>query len=69
MINLPPGAERIQKAALLVGALGLLVSFGSITGVQFSRSYLLGYLFWISIPLGYWAIFSGSVFRWDRRRC
>jgi hypothetical protein len=35
-----------------VGALGLLVSFGSITGVQFSRSYLLAYLFWISIPLG-----------------
>ncbi len=51
-MNLPPAAERIQKRALITGATAFLISAGTIANVQFSRSYLLAYLFWISIPLG-----------------
>jgi len=45
---------RAQKPALLVGVVGaLLLAFaGYRDPAQFFRSYLLGYVFWIGIPLG-----------------
>jgi hypothetical protein len=51
-VSLPPAAGRIEKNALILGAAALLVSLVTVASQQFSRSYLLAYLFWLSIPLG-----------------
>ena len=54
--------DRLQKQALLGGAIGLVlaVAMGARSGgmgwQQFFRSYLMAYVYWISIPLGCTAI-------------
>jgi hypothetical protein len=53
--------ERVQRVALVCGASGLalaiLFSFHSLESrQQFFRSYLLAFVFWLSIPLGCQAI-------------
>jgi hypothetical protein len=52
--------NRLQRRALTVGAAGLaLCVLGALIehdSVQFFRSYLLAYMFWLSIPLGCMAI-------------
>lgn len=50
----PPEVTRMQRLALIVGVVGLLF-FGAgafFDPVQFWRSYLAGYLFWLGIPVG-----------------
>jgi hypothetical protein len=56
--SLRPQFDRIQRRALLVGVIGLAACLvGAVWNLeQFFRSYLLGYLFWIAIPLGSTAI-------------
>jgi hypothetical protein len=54
----PPELDRIRKRALMIGA---VVGIACIAGAfmdptQFFRSYLVGFLFWIGIPLGSLAI-------------
>ncbi len=46
--------DRLQRRALLVGAVGLALCFGglAVSPVQFLQSYLQAYLFWIGIALG-----------------
>ncbi len=47
---LPPQLERLKTAGAVAGALGLAalaVGFATDPG-QFFRSYLFGYLFWVS---------------------
>jgi hypothetical protein len=56
--NLGPIFERLQRAMLIVGAIGLA---GTVTMYahdpdQFFRSYLLAFVFWIGLPLGCMAI-------------
>lgn len=53
-----PGLDRLQWRALIVGAIGLLCCLLGVylDPVQFFRSYLVAYLFWLSIPLGCLAI-------------
>jgi hypothetical protein len=55
---LRPQLDRIQQRAFILGALFLLISAvgAAIDAKQFYRSYLLGYLFWIGIALGSFAI-------------
>jgi hypothetical protein len=56
--TLRPELEKLQRAALMVGAVGLAacaVGFFTARG-QFYQSYLLGYVFWIGIALGSFAI-------------
>jgi hypothetical protein len=50
--------DRLQRAAMLAGAAGLvLCGFGAfLNPVQFFRSYLLAYLFWLGLTLGCLAI-------------
>ncbi len=50
----PPAFHRMQRAALIVGIVGLaLCAVGAfISPEPFFRSYLVGYLFWIGIALG-----------------
>jgi hypothetical protein len=52
--NLPPQLDNFRLRALAVGVLALaLCLFGAWRDpLQFFRSYLLGYLFWIGFPLG-----------------
>ena len=56
--TLRPELDRIRKRALLVGGAGLGICIvGAFPNPeQFFRSYLLGYLFWIGIALGSFAI-------------
>jgi hypothetical protein len=53
-----PGLDRLQWRALIAGAVGLLLCLLGVylDPVQFFRSYLVAYLFWLSIPLGCLAI-------------
>ncbi len=53
-----PGVERLGKTALVVGVLALVlcVMLGLGNPVQFFRSYLLAFVFWIGLPLGCGAI-------------
>ena len=53
-----PGIERLGKASLVVGsvALVLFAALGWRDPVQFFRSYLLAFVFWIGLPLGCTAI-------------
>lgn len=51
--------DRVQRAALIVGVLGLVAcGAGAALGnvVQFFRSYLVAYLFWLGLGLGSLAI-------------
>jgi hypothetical protein len=50
--------DRIQKPALLVGAVGaVLCLVGALTSPeQFYRSYLVGFLFWAGLSLGCFAV-------------
>lgn len=52
--SLRPQLERYQRQALLVGVAGVAMSLVGAwrDPTQFFRSYLLGYVFWIGIPLG-----------------
>ncbi len=54
----PPSVARWQRAALAVGVLALAISVagGIANPTQFFRSYLVGFLFWLGIPLGCLAI-------------
>jgi hypothetical protein len=56
--TLHPFWDRVQQRALVVGAAGVvLCGVGVFSNpTQFFRSYLLAYLFWLSIPLGCLAI-------------
>lgn len=49
-----PLIERIQKSALVVGVVALIVVIigAFVSGEIFFQSYLVGYLFWIHIALG-----------------
>ncbi len=55
---LPAGLDRVRWGALIAGVVGLaLCGLGAMTGpVQFYRSYLMAYTFWIGIALGSTAI-------------
>jgi hypothetical protein len=50
----PPWLDRFQKRALWVGGVGAVVSvLGAFSSPQaFYRAYLVGFLFWLGIPLG-----------------
>jgi hypothetical protein len=50
--------HHAQRYALFVGAIGagFLIIFGLQSGVQFFRSYLLGFLYWLVFPAGCMAI-------------
>jgi hypothetical protein len=52
--TLQPKFDRLQKQALAVGAICLIVFIllGLRNADQFFKSYLVSYIFWISIPLG-----------------
>ncbi|MCS6804461.1 MAG: hypothetical protein RMM98_03040 [Acidobacteriota bacterium] len=55
---LKPTFERVQRQALIVGGVALALS---VIGLffdtpQFFRSYLVAYLYWISLPLGSFAL-------------
>jgi len=53
--SLQPGLRRIQSRSLVVGLAGLGISAvgGWFAGEQFFRSYLIAYLFWLGIALGF----------------
>jgi hypothetical protein len=53
-----PGIERLGKTALVAGSasLVLFVALGFRDPVQFLRSYLLAFVFWVGLPLGCTAI-------------
>ncbi|MFZ0959892.1 MAG: hypothetical protein WAO35_03230 [Terriglobia bacterium] len=53
-----PGIERLGKTALAAGVAALVVcaALGFRDPVQFFRSYLLAFVFWIGLPLGCAAI-------------
>ena len=50
----PSEVARLQRLALIAGVVGLvLLGGGALVGpVQFWRSYLVGYLFWLGLPVG-----------------
>ncbi|HEY8551459.1 MAG TPA: hypothetical protein VIL35_15990 [Vicinamibacterales bacterium] len=53
-LQAPPQVDRLQRLALLAGAVGVV---GSILGYlmdpeQFLRSYLMAFIYWIALPLG-----------------
>lgn len=54
----PPELDRIKQRALVVGIIGLALSAVGyfINKDQFFRSYLLGYVYWLGISLGCFAI-------------
>jgi hypothetical protein len=49
-----PQIERVQKRALVIGIIGLLLCalFFFRDRDQFFRSYLMAYIYWVAIPLG-----------------
>ena len=53
-----PGVDRLGKTALVVGlaALALFAALGFRDPVQFFRSYLFAFVFWLGLPLGCTAI-------------
>ena len=53
-----PGLVQLQRRALIAGVPGLLLCLLGVylDPVQFFRSYLVAYLFWLGIPLGCLAI-------------
>ncbi len=56
--TLHPFWDQVQRRALVVGAAGVVLCGVGVffNPVQFFRSYLLAYLFWLGIPLGCLAI-------------
>jgi hypothetical protein len=54
----PPELDRIKQRALIIGAVGLALTVvgAFLNKEQFFRSYLLGYVYWIGISLGCFAI-------------
>jgi hypothetical protein len=56
--TLAPRLDRVRRMALALGAaaFALFVFLGMSDPTQFFRSYLLGYLYWVGIPLGSMAI-------------
>lgn len=58
----PPELDRIKQRALIVGIVGLALSvvgyfiYREDNHAQFFRSYLLGYVYWLGISLGCFAI-------------
>src|ERR1044072_6923651 len=58
----PPELDRIKQRALIVGVVGLALSvvgyfiYHEDNHAQFFRSYLLGYVYWLGISLGCFAI-------------
>lgn len=71
-----PKMQRFERLALIVGvaALALCVAGAVVNPAQFFRSYLLGYLFWIGITLGSFALvmlhhLSGGGWGYLIRRC
>ena len=56
----PKDLGRVQRVALAVGAVGIVVTGLSLAGdrEQFFQSYLVSYLFWLSISLGSLALLS-----------
>ena len=53
-----PQFDAVRRRALIIGLLGLVVSFPGLlrNPQQFFRSYLLAFVFWIGIPLGCMAL-------------
>ena len=53
-----PGIDRLGKTALVVGlaALVLFIALGFRDPLQFFRSYLFAFVFWMGLPLGCTAI-------------
>ncbi len=58
MESLKPELDRVQRQSLTVGGVALLLCVvgAFFNAEQFFRSYLVAYLFWISIPLGSFAV-------------
>jgi hypothetical protein len=56
--SIQTGLGRFQRASLVVGLLGLTLCFAgaSHSPVQFFRSYLLAFVFWVGVALGCTAI-------------
>lgn len=56
--TLPPGMQRFQQRALIIGLVALLVCIiGALfSPTQFFRSYLLAYTYWLGVALGCLAI-------------
>src|SRR6266850_542655 len=54
----PPEVDQFQRRALIVGAVAVVLCVvGALFNVdQFFRSYLVGYVFWLGITLGCFAI-------------
>lgn len=52
--NAPPEVTRVQRLALIIGLLGLILLGAGLflQPLQFWRSYLVGYLFWLGIAVG-----------------
>jgi len=50
----PRSLNRVQRWALILGGLGVVLGLGALalSPVQFFRSYLIGWLFWLGIALG-----------------
>jgi hypothetical protein len=53
-----PGIDRLRKVGFLVGIVGLVCLFYTFfrDPLQFSRSYLFAFVFWMGLPLGCTAI-------------
>jgi hypothetical protein len=56
--NPPAGAAGVQRTALIVGVVGLVLCAVGFAGsrVDFFRAYLLGYLFWVGLSVGSLAV-------------
>jgi len=53
-LTVPPQLQRLQRPAMIVGGVGLLIALGGafLDIEQFWQSYLLAFLFWLQIGLG-----------------
>ncbi|MEZ4618498.1 MAG: hypothetical protein R2867_23695 [Caldilineaceae bacterium] len=53
-LTIPPQLQRLQRPAMIVGGVGLLLAIGGAIFdlTQFWQSYLLAFLFWLEIGLG-----------------
>jgi hypothetical protein len=53
-LQAPAQIDRLQRTALIVGAVGVAASIAGYLAdpAQFSRSYLLAFVYWIAFPLG-----------------
>src|SRR5208282_5344347 len=74
--SIQTGLDRFQRGSLVVGLLGLTLCFAgaSHSPVQFFRSYLLAFVFWVGVALGCSAILMlhhlvGGRWGFPLRRC